>query len=136
MPLVPSGQIFVQAQLTLSGSNTPLLIHSFDYGFTQYTDDTGKPTGYPTGGNISFVVESTSDTTLIDWMLSASAVKSGKIEIGNKVRVIEFKNAVCIQYHESYNHMGGSQPMSISFTISAEEITIDGKLFEQKRKTV
>lgn len=126
----------VEAKLILSGSGQPLKVYSFDYGFTQYTDDTGKPTGYPTGGNINFLVESTPDTALIDWMLSATAVKSGKIEVGNKDRVIEFKNAVCIQYHESFNHMGGSQPMTISFTISAEEINIDGKQFAQKRKTV
>ena len=125
----------VEAKLKLKGSDKSITIYSFDFGFTQYTDETGKTTGNPTGGTINLVVESTSDTTLIDWMLSAKALKSGKIEVGNKAKVIEFENAACIQYHESFSHMGGTQPMTISFTIIAEKIVVDGKSFTQKRKT-
>lgn len=133
--MVYSGSKLVEAKLIFSGSDKEWKIYSFDYGFTQYTDDTGKVTGNPTGGTINLSVESSSDTTLINWMLDPKAKKSGKIEVGNKDKVIEFKDAVCIQFHESFNYQGGSSPMTISFTISAVEITIDGQKFEQKRKT-
>ncbi|MFO7613412.1 MAG: type VI secretion system tube protein TssD [Bacteroidales bacterium] len=135
--MVFTGAKLVEASLILAGSDQPIKIYSFDFGFTQYTDETGKPTGYPTGGTINFMIETTPDTVLIDWMLDAKALKNGKIEIGNKDKVIEFKNAACIQYHESFNHMGGAQPMTTSFTISAEEIKVGGAPpFQQKRKTV
>ena len=133
--MVFTGAKLIEANLILGGSDLPIKIYSFDYGFTQYTDETGKPTGYPTGGTINFVIETTPDTVLIEWMLDAKATKNGIIDIGNKVKVIEFKNAFCIQLHESFNHMGGSQPMTTSFTISAEEIWVGGiPPFKQKRK--
>ncbi|MCD4730254.1 MAG: hypothetical protein K8R74_06630, partial [Bacteroidales bacterium] len=91
-------------------------------------------TGNPTGGTINMVVAATKDTTLIDWMLSNKALKNGKIEVDKNKKVVEFTNAECIQYHESFSHMGGDQPMSISFTISVETMKVDGKEFTQKRK--
>ena len=123
----------MEAKLFLSGKES-IPVFDFDFGFTQYTDDTGKTTGNPTGGTINMVVAASKDTTLIDWMLSNKALKSGRIEVDVKKKVIEFTNAECIQYHESFSHMGGDQPMSISFTISVESMKIDGKEFTQKRK--
>ncbi len=126
----------MEAKLYLDQSKDPIIVYQLDYGFTQYTDDTGKPAGYPTGGTINMVVESSSDTQLIDWMIDPDAEKDGKIEIQlKKKKVIGFKKAICIQYHESFNHMGGDQPMSISFTISAESMSIDNTEFTTNRKT-
>jgi hypothetical protein len=126
----------MDAKLIFDQSDKQITVYQIDLGFTQYTDDTGKPSGYPTGGTINMVVEGSTDTQLIDWMLKADAKKSGKIEIQmKKVKVISFKNAYCVQYHESFNYQGGDQPMTISFTRSAETITVDSKSFTTKRKT-
>ena len=126
----------MQAELLLKGSDKGIKVLDLDYGFTQYTDETGKPSGYPTGGTINLVVESTEDTQIIDWMIDPKAMKNGKIEIHlKKKKIIKFENAYCIQYHESFSHMGGDQPMSISFSLSAEGIFIDGVGFSKKRKS-
>jgi len=126
----------MEAKLIFDQSDKQITVYQMDFGFTQYTDDTGKPSGYPTGGTINMVVESTNDTQLIDWMLEPNALKNGKIEIQMKnKKVIKFENAYCVQYHESFNYQGGDQPMTISFTISAETITVDSKPFTTKRKT-
>ncbi len=126
----------MQAELLLKGSKKAIKVLDLDYGFTQFTDETGKTSGYPTGGTINLVVESTEDTQIIDWMISPTAVKSGKIEIQlKKKKVVRFENAFCVQYHESYSHMGGDQPMSISFTLSAEGVYVDGVGFFNKRKS-
>jgi hypothetical protein len=126
----------MEAKLIFDQSDKQITVYQLDFGFTQYTDDTGKPSGYPTGGTINMVVESSNDTQLIDWMLQSDAKKSGKIEILMKSKkVIGFKNAYCVQYHESFNYQGGEQPMTISFTISAETITVDNIEFTTIRKT-
>lgn len=127
----------MEAQLLLSGSNTPIKVLDFSFGFVQYTDETGKASGFPTGGDISLTLEEKeNDTQIIDWMISPKGTKSGKIEVSVKnKRVIEFKNAICINYNESFSHMGGDQPLNVSITISYESITVEGVEFKQKRKT-
>ena len=126
----------MKAELTLDGSRKAIKILDFDYGFTQYIDETGKPSGFPTGGTINFVLEpKEGDTQIIDWMISPKGTKNGKIQLFlKKTREIKFKNAICIQYHESFSHVGDEQPTSVSITISAESITVDGIQFETKRK--
>ena len=128
----------MEAKLTLQGSNVPIKVLDFSFGFTQYTDETGKAAGYPTGGEISLTIEEKEkDTQILDWMLSSTGLKNGKIELQIKnERVIEFTNALCTSYNESFSHMGGDQPLNISITISAESISIRGIEFKQKRKTI
>lgn len=126
----------MDAKLIFDKSDKHITVYQLDFGFTQYTDDTGKPSGYPTGGTINMVVESSTDTQLIDWMIEPNEKKSGKIEIMmKKKKVIGFKEAYCVQYHESFNYQGGDQPMTISFTISAEKISVDSKEFSTNRKS-
>ena len=128
----------VEAWLIFKGSDVKLKVLSFDYSFTQYTDDTGKPTGYPTGGNVNIVFEATGDTTILDWMVSPTGLKSGKIVVGQSgERSLAFEDAVCTRYHESFNYMGGSQPMTVSISISARalDINVGAVFFEQRRKT-
>jgi hypothetical protein len=114
----------------------PIKIIQFDFGFTQYTDDTGVTVGNPTGGTINLVVAPLSeDTSLIDWMLSKKAFKNGKIDIDNQKKVIQFEKAECIQYHESFSHLGGEENTTISITISCETMTVGkSEPFKQKRK--
>ena len=105
-----------------------------DYGFTQETasEYVGRVSGNPRGGLINLVIETTSDTRILDWMITNMAQKSGRIEIQlMKKKVIKFKNAYCINYHESFNHLGGKEPMTTSFTISAEKVEIDNIAFNR-----
>ena len=82
----------MQAELLLKGSNKAIKVLEVDYGFTQYTDETGKTSGFPTGGTINLVVESTEDTQIIDWMISPEGMKNGKIEILlKKKKIIKFE---------------------------------------------
>lgn len=113
-------------------AQTSLKVLEMDFGFVQNTDNTGKPTGRPLINNINMVVESTNDTQIADWMVSFGGVKDGKIEINlrnNVKKSVKFKDAYCIQYHESFNHQGEESPMHISFTISPAEIELDDNIF-------
>jgi hypothetical protein len=126
----------MKGDLIFEASNKVIKVLEMDYGFTQNIDETGSITSYPAGGTINLVIETTEDTQILDWMINPRAKKSGRIEIQlKKKKVVKFKNAYCIQYHESFSHLGGEQPMSTSFTISAEKISIDNIGFETKRKS-
>lgn len=125
------------ATLKLDGKS--IKVFDFSFGFVQYTDETGKAAGHPTGGDISLNIEQKpDDTQIINWMLSPSGQKNGSIEVVGsdaKTRTIKFTNALCISYNESFNHLGGEQPLSVSITISAETIKVEEEEFKQKRKT-
>ncbi len=126
----------MDATLILDGGR-PIKVLELDYCFTQFTDSTGRPTGNPTGGEINLVVESTTDTQLLDWMLTPEATKNGKVEmtIQTNIKTIEFTEAYCIQFTESFSHMGGDQPISVGIILSAATITIDGTGFSRQIQT-
>lgn len=100
-----------------------------DFGFTQNVEHlTGEPNAYPMINNISVVIESTNDTQLTDWMVSPKAARDGKIEFNirnNNKKILKFKEGYCIQYHESFNHLGEESPMHINITISTKSVSID-----------
>jgi len=101
-----------------------------DFGFTQNTDNTGKPTGRPLINDLNLVIESTDDYQIVEWMIHPIAKRKGRIDIhlqNNIIKTIKF-TGYCVQYHESFNYQGDQTPMHISFTISVENISLDDDL--------
>jgi ABC-type uncharacterized transport system ATPase subunit len=103
------------------------------YRFTQMVDATGRPTSIPHGGTIRMLVESNGKTALFDWMISITQLKSGKLtffrrDSMSKLKVLEFIDAHCIDYFETFNHLG-EDPMCIQLTISAREIKLEDSLY-------
>lgn len=99
-----------------------------NYGFSQATDNVGKPSSMPRGGTISILLESARDTDLVQWMVSPTEKRDGSIvfkrrDHDSSLRVVEFKEGVCVQFHESYHHSGNS-PMVTHIVISAKELKI------------
>ncbi len=106
----------------------PVNILECNYGFSQGTDNLGKPSSMPKGGSISLLLESTKDTDLVQWMVSPDQKKTGKITFkrndhDSSLRTVEFTDGVCVQFHESFNHLGAS-PMVTHIVISARELKI------------
>lgn len=104
------------------------------YRFTQVTDRTGKPSAIPQGGAICLVVESDGSNDLFDWMISATQTKSGIItffrrDTMSKLKTLEFTDAHCVDYYETFNHLGDN-PMQIELTISAREIKLNDSEFK------
>ena len=110
------------------------------YEFSQSVDDTGKPVSRPMGGNITFVMPSTSDDDLFfyKWMFNKIEVKSGIFRFcvyskANKrsFKSVEFLNAYCISLKDYFND-NDSKLMYTTVTISAEVVrigTVDSALF-------
>lgn len=103
-----------------------------EYEFTQAVDDTGKPTSRPMGGQITFVMPSTSDDDVFfyKWMVHKTEVKSGVFRFcvytnKNKrsYKSVEFMNAYCIRLKDYFNDHD-SKLMYTTVTISAEAIRV------------
>src|SRR5882757_7561009 len=120
------------AKMKLDGEEMNVLHCGFR--FTQMTDATGKPTAIPHGGSISLLVESNGGTDLFDWMISPTQTKSGTItfyrrDTMSKLKTLEFTDAHCVDYYETFDHIG-QNPMQIQLTISALEIKLNDSEFK------
>jgi hypothetical protein len=115
------------AKLKLDGEEVPVLQCSFR--FSQIVDETGKPSALPLGGSIILLLESNSNNDLFDWMISPTQTKSGSVtfyrrDTMSKLKTLEFTDAYCVDYHETFNHIG-ENPMQIQITLSAREIKLN-----------
>ena len=108
-------------------------IMSCSYGFHRSIDQYGKPQTRTQGGTISIMVESTTDTSLSDWMFNDFEHKDGEItfyktDTDAAAKTLKFTNSSLIDFQESFDANGGTA-MYASVVISAEKIQIgDGEL--------
>ena len=120
------------ARLNIEGEEMNVLHCGFR--FTQGTDATGKPVAIPRGGTIQLTVESNAGTELFDWMVSATQTKSGSITFFrrdnmSKLKTLEFSNAHCVDYYETFDHVGDN-PMQVQLRLSAHEIKLNDSEFK------
>lgn len=116
------------SKLEIDGETMNVL--DFQCRVEQSVDKSGKPSADPSIGNIFIVVESTKSTLLFDWMISNTQTKNGKLtffrrDAVSKMRELEFNEAYCISYQESFN-ASTNLSMQIEFTISCKEIIMNG----------
>jgi len=120
------------AKLSLDGEEMNVLHCGFR--FSQHTDATGKPTAVPQGGTINLIVESTGSTDLFDWMISPTQTKNGSIifyrrDTNSKLKTLEFTDAHCVDYYETFDHIGDS-PLQIQLTLSARDVKLNDSEFK------
>jgi hypothetical protein len=120
------------AKLHLEGEEMNVMHCGFR--FTQITDATGKPTAIPQGGSINILVESTGSTDLFDWMINPTQTKNGDItfyrrDTMSKLKTLEFTDAHCVDYYETFDHIG-ENPLRIQLTLSAREIKLNDSEFK------
>jgi hypothetical protein len=99
---------------------------SCSFGFVQDVDQRGMPKSEVKGGLITVAYESTDDTYIMQWMISPTADKQGKIEFlseedAKALKTLDFNDARCVSYHESYVRDGS---MITEITISARELKL------------
>ncbi len=115
-----------KAKLNVGGNEYNVL--NCSYSLHQEIDATGRPSSITRGGTISLTVESTSDTSLSDWMFNNFEARDGSIvflkrDTDATSKELKFKEAYMVQYAESFDSTG-SNPMAESFVISAKSIGI------------
>jgi Hemolysin coregulated protein Hcp (TssD) len=98
------------------------------YSLKQETDATGRPSSITRGGKITVTVEATGETDLFEWMTNNFERKDGSIvwvkrDTDATLKELNFKEAYMVDYKENFDHES-KQPATISFTLSAKEISM------------
>ncbi len=116
-----------RASLSMGGKEMDVL--ACDFELSRDTDRKGGPASGVYGGRITFEVESTEDTSVVEAMVNSQfkpfegTVTFKKTDEDAKMKELSFKNAYVVYYRESLN-ANGENPMTIKFTVSAEELTL------------
>jgi hypothetical protein len=124
------------AKLSIDGGEEMNVLNC-DFRFNQMTNATGKVTSVPSGGYVDFTIESTKETVVFDWMISPTSKKNGKVtfyrrDVMSKLQSLDFEEAYCVAYHQSYTHQG-EHPMQVSFTVSAKKLKLNDSEFINNR---
>ena len=101
---------------------------SCSYNLHQEVDYTGRPSSITRGGIINLVVESNEKTDLFEWMCNNFERKDGSVVFLKRdsdatMKELKFKEGYLIGYSEDFT-ASTNAPMNITFSISAQEITI------------
>ena len=115
-----------KAKLKVGGNEYNVL--NCSYELFQETDATGRPSSVTRGGKIKLIVESTSDTSLSDWMFNNFERRDGSIvflkrDTDATSKELKFTEGYMVQYLENFD-AAGNNPMTESFVISARSIAI------------
>ena len=115
-----------KAKLKVGGQEFNVL--NCHYGLSQETDATGRPSSVTRGGMITIEVESTSDTSLSDWMFNNFEMRSGSVVFLKRdteatSKELNFTDAYAVKYTENFDATG-KNPMTEKITISAREIAV------------
>ncbi|MBK7098617.1 MAG: hypothetical protein IPH58_10015 [Sphingobacteriales bacterium] len=96
---------FFHSSLAIGDSQFFLLHMSTE--LHQPVDSRGVPSGIPRGGFINLKLTGFNQSMLINWMLSPTRQMNGEITITYgremRTRTIQFSDAYCIYYKESFN---------------------------------
>ncbi|MFT4023904.1 MAG: type VI secretion system tube protein TssD [Flavihumibacter sp.] len=119
------------AKLSVDGEEMNVLYCNFR--FSQVIDPTGRPSSIPKGGTVNLTIESTGKVDLFDWMISTTQRKNGTVtffrrDTMSKLKTLEFTDAHCVDYAETYQHEGAF-PMQINILLSAKELKLNGSAF-------
>ncbi len=100
-----------------------------DFSFHRDVDPKGRPSSSIYGGSVNVTIESTDDTSILEAMVNNvhksqnGSITFQKRDEDAKMKELTFEKGYITSYTESLNVIG-SQPMTISFTISAMKLKI------------
>ena len=114
----------------LEVDGTKFKVRHCTYSIHQNIDENGRPSSQVMGGTIQVEVESSDDTSLIDWMIDPTGKKSGKLEFSKTdeegvLKTIEFEDAFLTSYTESMDAISNA-PMAENLVLSAKKLTVNG----------
>jgi len=122
-----------RATLSLEGKEYDVL--KCKYSLKREVDSKGRPASNIYGAKLSLEVESTDDISVLEKMAMQFKPISGSVAFKKddedaKMKELNFKNAYIIDFNEGINIVG-EVPMSIKFTISAQEFEMGDASFIQ-----
>ncbi|MEA3443172.1 MAG: type VI secretion system tube protein TssD [Bacteroidota bacterium] len=101
-------------------------VHTCHYELHQQIDANGKPSSRTRGGTIHIQIESTSSTSLFEWMCDNHQRKNGSIRFIKDtdmatLKQLDFTDGYLVNYGENFD-FADSSPMIQSLVISSREI--------------
>lgn len=121
------------AKLNFNGTEYDVL--DMRYKLKRDVDSKGRPASGVYGGEITVRIESTEDTTVLEQMVSQFKPCSGSVTFKKgdeeaKMKELTWSNGYVVAFEESID-VNNSTPMTLSFTVSAQVITVGAAQFEQ-----
>lgn len=115
-----------KAKLKVAGKEVNVL--ACTYALKQETDTTGRPSSITRGGKIQLTIESTGDTTFLEWMTNNFERKDGSVVFIKRddnatLKELKFGEAYLVEYRENFEN-SDSSPLTESFTLSAKTIEL------------
>lgn len=122
-----------RANLNFEGEEFDII--KCDYSIERDVDSKGRPASNLYGGRINITVESTTKVSLFDKMASQFKPNTGSITFKKDdddatMKELKWENGYIINMEEGMNIIG-EMPMLITFTISAQSITVGDAVFTQ-----
>jgi hypothetical protein len=119
----------ISAKLYLDNKEYNIL--KLDTKISQETNHSGVPYGIALGGYFDIVIETTRESTILEWMLQSDGLKDVKIVIPSRFgtsasRKIDLKDTYCIKYNNSFTGTT-STPMTTSFRLSPGGVYENGE---------
>jgi hypothetical protein len=118
-----------KATVSIDGALTDVNLLHCSYSMRRDVDATGRPSGRLYGGTIQMEIESTDNTSILEWMVDPYTRKAGTIKFykdneNAKMKELKFEDGYVIQFAESIDTIG-SNPMTVNFTVSAKKISME-----------
>ena len=112
-----------KAKMTVAGTDYNVV--SCSYGLNQSVDSSGRPTSETKSTDISVLVESSEDNSLMEWAVDSYGKKDGsivfnKIDQDQKMKQLDFTDGYVTAYVESF----GGDTMMMSIVISCRKIKV------------
>ena len=96
------------------------------YSLDQNVDNIGQPAGEVRGGQIEVTLGTNGTESRFGWMVASDMKQDGDIKFidatGQTLKTLEFKDAYCVGYTESYDAFTGDAAGGVNIKESAKEI--------------
>jgi hypothetical protein len=104
------------------------------FHFNQNIDVTGKAASRAMGGIIDLTLASTNHPGLLEWMITTSQMKNGKItfvryDTMSRLKMLEFENTLCVEYHETFDP-AAEHPIILQLKLSAHTIRLEDTIYK------
>jgi hypothetical protein len=111
------------------GSNEYTVLNA-DYEINQRMDQQNRPNDAPKAGIIRMIIESSNKNDILEWAISPSMMKTGKVvffrrDAASSMKTLEFLDAFCVSYREVFD-AANDNAMKIYLTLSARELHFNG----------
>ena len=123
-----------RSEFRVDGLENALTLMNSSINFNQSTDQKGRASAGVRSGLIQVSILGDDRGVLTSWASNPEALKSGTIlyrdDNGGTLQQVDFKDAYCVQYHESFQVGDGAAAYKISLGMTARQIIIDGNLHD------